>query len=205
MAKQGDRIENVSGTGIAVRGNDIDTDRIIPARYMKVVTFDGLGEYVFRDVRFNAQGEKTDHPFNNPDYQNAEILLVNNNFGCGSSREHAPQALVRWGIKAVVGESFAEIFAGNCNALGVPAVCVGEDAIEELMSTVESDPLARIEVDLDSLEVRCGSASYRIEVPESYRQSLLSGEWDSTSVLLSNRDQIEATAARLPYTTNFAS
>lgn len=195
----------VAGTAIVVRGNDIDTDRIIPARYMKVVTFDGLGEYAFRDVRYDEAGNATSHPFNDPAYRNAHILLVNKNFGCGSSREHAPQALMRWGIKAVVGESFAEIFAGNCNALGVPAVAVAEDAIEALMRAVEADPLARVEVDLEGQEVRCGEASFPMEFAETYRQSLVSGTWDSTAVLLANRGGIDATAARLPYLNGFAS
>ncbi len=204
MANQGDRVTGVRGSGIAVRGNDIDTDRIIPARYMKVVTFDGLGEYAFRDVRYRPDGQQTDHPFNNPRYQNARVLLVNKNFGCGSSREHAPQALLRWGIEAVVGESFAEIFAGNCNALGIPAVSVTESAIEALMAVVEGDPLAEIEVDLDSGEVRCGSVSYPIEFVETYRQSLVTGSWDSTAVLLSNEAGIEQTASRLPYMNGFS-
>lgn len=199
------RVRSVAGTAVPVRGNDIDTDRVIPARYMKVVTFDGLGEYAFRDVRFDEDGTATDHPFNDPQYQSAEILLVNKNFGCGSSREHAPQALMRWGIKAIVGESFAEIFAGNCNALGVPAVTVGEDAIDELMTCAEAAPEARVEIDLDAAEVRCGDQTYPIDVPETYRQSLISGTWDSTAVLLSNRATIEETAARLPYLNGFAS
>jgi len=205
MANQGDRVVTISGTGIAVHGNDIDTDRIIPARYMKVVTFDGLGEYAFRDVRIDAAGRETDHPFNDPAHRNATVLLVNKNFGCGSSREHAPQALMRWGIKAIVGESFAEIFAGNCNALGIPAVSVSEAAIEALMSTVDRDPLATVEVDLDAQEVRCGGVAHPMEFVDTYRQSLMSGSWDSTAVLLANRTEIDSTAGRLPYMSGFAS
>ena len=204
MAQHSPAVRRVAGTGIAVRGNDIDTDRIIPARYLKVVTFDGLGEYAFRDVRYTDTGETTDHPFNDPACRNAAILLVNRNFGCGSSREHAPQALLRWGIKAIVGESFAEIFAGNCNALGIPAVSVGADAIESLMRRVESDPLATIEVDLEEREVRCGGERYTMEFVETYRQSLVSGSWDSTAVLLAHREEIAATAGRLPYMSGFA-
>jgi 3-isopropylmalate/(R)-2-methylmalate dehydratase small subunit len=198
-------VRSVAGQGIVVRGNDIDTDRIIPARYMKVVTFDGLGEYAFRDVRFDEAGNEQDHPFNDPRYRNAEVLLVNKNFGCGSSREHAPQALMRWGIKAIVGESFAEIFAGNCNALGVPAVSVSEKAIAALAERVESDPQASVEVDLERREVRCGELAYPIEFTETYRRSLVTGTWDSTSVLLSNRDAIAKTVATLPYLNDFAS
>lgn len=199
-----EHVTSVRGTGIVVRGNDIDTDRIIPARYMKVVTFDGLGEFAFRDVRFGPDGEPTDHPFNDPAYRNASVLLVNNNFGCGSSREHAPQALLRWGIKAIVGESFAEIFAGNCNALGVPAVTVEGSAILAMMDAVEADPLVELVVDLDALEVRCGSERYPLRFAETYRRSLVSGQWDSTALLLANRDEIEATAERLPYVSGFA-
>lgn len=204
MSTRSPAVTRIAGTGIAVRGNDIDTDRIIPARYMKVVTFDGLGEYAFRDVRYSESGEATDHPFNDPGYRNAKILLVNNNFGCGSSREHAPQALMRWGIKAIVGESFAEIFAGNCNALGMPAVTVEEQAIESLMRRVESDPSAEIEVDLETREVRCGEERHAMGFVETYRQSLLSGSWDSTALLLENREAIEETTSRLPYMSGFS-
>ena len=205
MANQGDRIHKVSGTGIPVRGNDIDTDRIIPARYLKVVTFDGIGEFAFQDVRYTSDGARTDHPFNNPTYRSARVLLVNKNFGCGSSREHAPQALLRWGIQAIVGESFAEIFAGNCNALGIPAVSVDERAIAALMQQVESDPQTLVEVDLEAQQVRCGSETYAFEFADTYRQSLMAGSWDSTAVLLANREQIDQTAARLPYMSSFAS
>lgn len=197
-------VRSVRGTGIVVRGNDIDTDRIIPARYMKVVTFDGLGEFAFRDVRIGPNGEQTDHPFNDPAYRNASILFVNKNFGCGSSREHAPQALLRWGIKAIVGESFAEIFAGNCNALGVPAVTVDEAAVGAMMDAVENDPLVEVAVDLERLEVQCGTQRHSCRFAETYRKSLVNGQWDSTALLLANREAIAATADRLPYITGFA-
>lgn len=203
MAATGDQITNVRGTGVPVRGNDIDTDRIIPARYMKVVTFDGLGEFAFRDVRVSDDGSKTDHPFNQERYQNASILLVNNNFGCGSSREHAPQALMRWGIKGIIGESFAEIFAGNCNALGIPAVTVSPDQMQEIMSAVETDPELEIFIDVENPSVMVGDATYAAALPDAVRHSLVAGTWDSTSALLSNKDQIEATARRLPYVSQF--
>lgn len=131
-----EQIARVQGTAIAVPGNDIDTDRIIPARFLKVVSFEGIGEFAFQDVRMDENGTVTDHPFNNPVYREASILLVNKNFGCGSSREHAPQALTRWGIKAIIGESFAEIFAGNCNVLGVPAVTVSESRQQTVLDLV---------------------------------------------------------------------
>ncbi len=204
MSTRSPAVNRIVGTGITVRGNDIDTDRIIPARYMKVVTFDGLGEYAFRDVRYDESGVMTVHPFNEPAYRDAAILIVNKNFGCGSSREHAPQALMRWGIRAIVGESFAEIFAGNCNALGIPAVSADEEAVESLMRGVELDPSARIEVDLVARQVRCGEASYPLDFAETYRQSLLTGNWDSTAVLLANREAIEATASLLPYVRGFS-
>ena len=203
MATMGDKITNISGTGVPVRGNDIDTDRIIPARYMKVVTFDGLGEFAFRDVRFDDGGAQTDHPFNQEQYQNASILLVNNNFGCGSSREHAPQALMRWGIRGIVGESFAEIFAGNCNALGVPAVTVHPDQMQEIMKTVEADPTTEISIDVEAPSVTVGEKHYPAALPDAVRHSLVAGTWDSTSALLSNREKIEATAGRLPYVSQF--
>ena len=194
----------VDGTGISVRGNDIDTDRIIPARFLKAITFDGIGEFVFQDVRFAEDGSVTDHPFNDPLFRKASILLVNKNFGCGSSREHAPQALMRWGITAVVGESFAEIFAGNCNTLGVPAVTVSESDIAELMSLVEKEPETRISVDLVASTITTSASQYRFQMPAAYLQSLVGGTWDSTALLLQNAPSIRKTAASLPYISHFA-
>jgi 3-isopropylmalate/(R)-2-methylmalate dehydratase small subunit len=196
-------ITDVAGTAVAVRGNDIDTDRIIPARYMKVVTFDGLGEFAFRDVRYDEDGQMLDHPFNRPEHAEATILLVNKNFGCGSSREHAPQALMRWGIRGIVGESFAEIFAGNCNALGIPAVRVSADAIEELMKLSETKPAEVVTIDLRRQIVAAGGQEYTTEMPAAFREALVSGGWDSTAELLTHRDRIDAVAASLPYVTGF--
>lgn len=193
----------VTGTGIVVRGDDIDTDRIIPARYMKVVTFDGLGDFAFRDVRFDDNGNALRHPFNEPAYQSASILFVNKNFGCGSSREHAPQALMRWGIRAVVGESFAEIFAGNCNALGIPAVTVSRSDIDTVMDAVEAKPETPISITLADQTITVGQTSMLFHMPEAYLQSLLGGTWDSTAVLLRNSDLITQTAAGLPYLSSF--
>ena len=202
--QRGAKVTVIEGTAVPVRGNDIDTDRIIPARFLKVVRFDGLGEHAFADVRYNERGEKTDHPFNAPEHAGASILMVNKNFGCGSSREHAPQALMRWGIKAIVGESFAEIFAGNCNALGMPAVTVREQSIETLMEQIEADPELRLVLDLESKTLRAGSESHSISMPETYRQALVAGTWDSTSQLLANEVAIRERAAALPYTHNFS-
>ena len=197
------KIASVRGRGIPVRGNDIDTDRIIPARYMKVVTFDGLGEYAFQDERYDQEGNRKEHPFNSDSYAGASILIVNKNFGCGSSREHAPQALHRWGINAVIGESFAEIFAGNCSAMGVPAVTAGTDDVEMLMAAAAETPEAEIVLDLVTMTVIVGDRKLDIAMPESSRSVLLNGTWDSTASLLTNRDLIERKAFELPYMNSF--
>jgi 3-isopropylmalate/(R)-2-methylmalate dehydratase small subunit len=196
-------VKRVTGTAIPLRGNDIDTDQIIPARFMKVVTFDGLGEYAFYDVRYDEYGKERPHPFNDSRYGGARILITNSNFGCGSSREHAPQALMRFGIEAVVAESFAEIFTGNCTAMGVPAVRLTRDDIEELQAVVEAEPSTRIEIDLPSETLTADGREYRVHIPESCRNALTAGSWDSTSVLLSNEQKIRETAAALPYASGF--
>ena len=203
MSGISEAVKQVTGTAVPVQGNDIDTDQIIPARFMKVVTFEGLGEYAFYDVRFDPSGTAKPHPFNDDRYGGASVLLVNSNFGCGSSREHAPQALMRWGIKVVIGESFAEIFAGNCTAMGVPAVSVAPEVVRELVAAVEADPSTQITVDLPHSTVTVGQASYRFEMPPAYRSALIAGSWDSTSVLLSNLEGIAATTKRLPYLNGF--
>ena len=142
------KMEIIEGRGIPLPGNDIDTDRIIPARFMKCITFDGLGQYVFYDERFDESGSKKGHPFNDEKFLDSSILIVNKNFGCGSSREHAPQALLRFGIKALIGESFAEIFAGNCTVMGIPTVTAPHDAIENIMMVVEEKPETPIQINL---------------------------------------------------------
>ena len=144
------KITNVEGRAVPIRGNDIDTDRIIPARYLKEVTFARMGEYPFFDERFDALGNLKPHPLNDPKYKGASLLFVNKNFGCGSSREHAPQALYRWGINAIVGESFAAIFAGNCTIMGVPTVTVSPVDIEKLMRAVENDPRITFSLDIQA-------------------------------------------------------
>ncbi|MFW6338256.1 MAG: 3-isopropylmalate dehydratase small subunit [Alkalispirochaetaceae bacterium] len=198
-------IKRVQGRGIVVRGNDIDTDQIIPARYMKVVTFDGLGEYAFYDVRYDGNGNEKPHPFNDPKFDGASILIVNSNFGCGSSREHAPQALMRSGIEAIIGESYAEIFAGNCTAMGVPAVKLSHEEVEEIMSTVDSDPSTEISIDLPKGVLTVGGREYSFDIPPAYLNALTAGTWDSTSVLLSSLSEIDQTMRSLPYLNNFAS
>jgi 3-isopropylmalate/(R)-2-methylmalate dehydratase small subunit len=197
------KITQVSGTALPMKGNDIDTDRIIPARYLKEVTFARMGEYPFFDERFDAAGKKKDHVFNDPEYRGASILFVNKNFGCGSSREHAPQALYRFGLKAIVGESFAAIFTGNCTIMGVPTVTVGAKEMEQLMKSVEEEPRTQYVIDLEAKTLTYGSQTIAIDLPETYRSALTSGSWDSTSLLRANLEQVKKTAAKLPYIGNF--
>lgn len=196
-------ISLASGRAVAIHGNDIDTDRIIPARYMKVVTFDGLEKFAFRDERFDPQGKPKPHPFNDEARQGASIMVVNANFGCGSSREHAPQSLVRWGIRGIVGEGFAEIFFGNCVTLGVPCVVLPHERIVELQKLVDADPSLIIEIDVDKREVRAGAFRADCTIPDGPRSQFLAGTWDALAVLLEAGDEIEATARRLPYISGF--
>ena len=190
------QIKAVSGKAIAVVGDDIDTDRIIPARFLRCVTFDGLGEHAFADDRAQANGK---HPFDNCEYQDANILVVNNNFGCGSSREHAPQALSKWGIKAIVGQSFAEIFFGNCGAIGVPCLIASPEEIKQLQTAIAQNPEAKVTVDLDRMEVTADDLSIPVTMNEGSRQSFLNGTWDNCGQLINNGESIKATAAKLPY------
>ena len=199
------KIAKVTGTAVHVRGNDIDTDRIIPARYLKEVTFARMGDYPFFDERFHASGKKKDHPFNDPEFAGAAILFVNKNFGCGSSREHAPQALFRFGIQAIVGESFAAIFAGNCTMMGVPTVTVSAQDIETLMQSVEEDPKTEYTIDLTTKTLSYGGHKIAIDLPETYRKALATGSWDSTGFLRANLEQVRKTAAKLPYVNRFTS
>jgi 3-isopropylmalate/(R)-2-methylmalate dehydratase small subunit len=198
------KITKASGTAVPIRGNDIDTDRIIPARYLKEVTFARMGEYPFFDERFDASGRKKDHPFNDPEYKGASLLFVNKNFGCGSSREHAPQAIYRFGIKAIVGESFAAIFAGNCTMMGLPAVVVGAKEMDQLMKSVEENPRTEYSVDLETKTLSYGNVKIAIDLPETYRTALTMGSWDSTALLRANLEQVRKTAATLPYMSGFS-
>ena len=190
------QIKQIVSTGVPVIGNDIDTDRIIPARFLRCVTFDGLGEQAFADDRVQAKGK---HPFDLPQYQNAHILVVNNNFGCGSSREHAPQALARWGIKAIIGESFAEIFFGNCVAIGLPCVTCDRPTVEKLQDLLVNNPQTAIDIDLEALTVSCEGLNTRVIMDEGSRQRLLTGTWDNCSQLISSVEEIKITTAKLPY------
>lgn len=190
------KITQVSGTAIAVEGNDIDTDRIIPARFLRCVTFDGLGEHAFEDDRAQTNGN---HPFDQPQYQGASILVVNNNFGCGSSREHAPQALSKWGIKAIVGQSYAEIFFGNCVAIGVPCLITSPEAVQQLQTLIKSRPETVITVDLEAMTVNSMDLSIPVHMNEGSRQMFKDGTWDNCGQLVSNAESVKATASKLPY------
>ncbi|HEY8514558.1 MAG TPA: 3-isopropylmalate dehydratase small subunit [Candidatus Binatia bacterium] len=200
-------VPRVAGRPIPLPGNDIDTDRIIPARFMTAITFDGLGELAFRDVRFGPDGKELPHPMNDPRYQakGPRVAVVNKNFGCGSSREHAPQALYRWGIKALVGESFADIFFGNCVAMGIPCVTASEADVAKLMQAVEEDPAHDMVVDVEARTVTYRGVSYPVTIPEGARTQLLKGTWDATRILVDALPLVRETAARLPYTRSFAS
>src|SRR5438874_2252217 len=174
-------IDKIAGRAIPLRGHDIDTDRIIPARFLKSVTFEGLETHVFEDDRKQLDERGGLHPFSNPRYQDAAVLLVNGNFGCGSSREHAPQALQRWGIRAVVGESFSEIFFGNAVALGMACLTVSAKDAEALLSAVEADPSLELAVSVSGETVAAGGRRYHAAIPAGARQALTSGSWDATS------------------------
>lgn len=190
------KIKEISGRAIAVEGNDIDTDRIIPARFLRCVTFEGLGEHAFEDDRIQSNGN---HPFDQPQHQGASILLVNNNFGCGSSREHAPQALSKWGIKAIVGQSFAEIFWGNCVAIGVPCLIAAPEDIQQLQTLIKENPEVNVMVDLENLSVKSDGLSISVRMNEGSKQMFLQGTWDNCGQLVSNAEKIKTTATKLPY------
>jgi 3-isopropylmalate/(R)-2-methylmalate dehydratase small subunit len=192
-------IKSVTSTGIALLLDDIDTDRIIPARFLRCVTFEGLGEHAFEDDR----QQDPRHPFNQPQFQGAGILVAGRNFGCGSSREHAPQSLMRWGIKAITAESFAEIFFGNCGSLGIPAVKAARADLEKLAAAIEQNPKLRITVDLQQSMVIAEGIVFNVTMPDSAREALVTGQWDYLGRLLSAADQITEHAKKVPYLTGF--
>lgn len=203
----------ISATAVAIRGNEIDTDRIIPARYLRCITFDGLGEFAFRDERFDPSGAAKKHPLNDPRFADAGIMVANSNFGCGSSREHAPQALARWGIKtgssreggirAIIAESFADIFAGNCAAIGVVAVTASAADVARVQSCIEADPKVLVTIYLQSMTAKAGDFSFVVSMPASHRQKFLAGTWDTVAALLANMSLIAQTAGRIPYVDSF--
>jgi 3-isopropylmalate/(R)-2-methylmalate dehydratase small subunit len=193
------KITQVTGRGVFVPGNDIDTDRIIPARFMKCVTFDGLGEFLFYDMRKNADGSDKPHPLNEPRFKGANILLSGTNFGCGSSREHAPQAIQKSGVRAVVAESFAEIFFGNCTTLGIPCLAASREDIAKIAAAIEANPSVELVVDVAAQEIRFGGQKVKTVIREAARDALVNGRWDPIGELLEGRAAVTAAAARLPY------
>ena len=198
------QISKVTGRALPMRGNDIDTDRIIPARFLTAVTFDGLEQHVFEDDRKSAGGPYNRHPFDVSHFQGAAVLLVNANFGCGSSREHAPQALQRWGIQVVIGESFAEIFFGNSGMIGMPCVTASAADVAALMDLAEREPATEFAVDLVAGSCRAGALTVPIGLPPKMLEAFTSGAWDTTGMLLDRFDEVQATAKRLPYATDRA-
>jgi 3-isopropylmalate/(R)-2-methylmalate dehydratase small subunit len=197
-------IKKISGTAVPVRGNDIDTDRIIPARFLRCVSFDGLGEHAFEDDRAQDKAKGKTHPFDDVKFQGAMVLVSNSNFGCGSSREHAPQAIYRWGVRAIVAVSYSEIFYGNTVAMGMPCVHVSVADADAIQSIVEADPKAEVVVDIEANTVTAGGKTFSASVPEGPRKQFLTGGWDATSELLRDFGDIEAVAKKLPYVNAFA-
>jgi 3-isopropylmalate/(R)-2-methylmalate dehydratase small subunit len=195
------RITHITGRALPMRGNDIDTDRIIPARFLRSITFDGLEQHLFEDDRKSAGGPYNRHPFDVSSFQGAAVLLVNANFGCGSSREHAPQALQKWGIQVVIGESFAEIFFGNSGMIGMPCVTAAPDDVAALMDLAEREPATTFAVDLAAGTCRAGQVTVKVMLPPKVREAFSSGAWDTTGMLLDRFDEVRATSERLPYTT----
>ena len=200
QAGPGEKITSVAGRGVPLRGNDIDTDRIMPARFLKVVSFEGLEKHLFEDDR---KTNREQHPFSDMRYNDAAVLVVNANFGCGSSREHAPQGLVRYGIRAIIGESFSEIFLGNSAVLGLPCFTADRESIGKLQALVEQSPDVTISANVLTGQVTAGALTFTAAVPPSLRDAFLSGQWDPTSMLLAQFDEVRTVASRLPYVAGF--
>jgi 3-isopropylmalate/(R)-2-methylmalate dehydratase small subunit len=196
-------IVTVSGRALPLLGDNIDTDRIIPARFLRSVSFEGLETHLFEDDVQQTQAAGQTHATADPRFRGATILVVNRNFGCGSSREHAPQAIFRRGFRAVIGESFSEIFFGNSVALGMPCLTAAADHVDEIQAIVERAPDTEVTVDLKKLVLRFGTAERPVTLPSAARESFLSGTWDATALLLDRFDQIERTARSLPYVSGF--
>jgi 3-isopropylmalate/(R)-2-methylmalate dehydratase small subunit len=198
-----DTIQIIEGRALPLRGDDVDTDRIMPARFLKSITFEGLDRHVFEDDRLEAKRSGQLHPFDESKYHGASILVANRNFGAGSSREHAPQGLRRWGIRAIVAESFAEIFFGNSLMIGLACVTASASDIEKLMSLVERDPTAGLKIDLKAGLCQAPGMTVRVSIPDHVRDTLLTGAWDTTGLLLDNYEHVNAVAAKLPYLSGF--
>ena len=198
-----EKIQIVEGRALLLRGDDVDTDRIMPARFLKSITFEGLETHVFEDDRLEAKRSGRVHPFDEPKYRGASILVANRNFGTGSSREHAPQGLRRWGVQAIVAESFAEIFFGNSLMIGLACVTASASDVEKLMLLVERDPTAVLKVDLRAGVCQAPGLTVPVSIPDHVRDTLMTGAWDTTSLLLDNYEQVNAVAAKLPYLSGF--
>jgi 3-isopropylmalate/(R)-2-methylmalate dehydratase small subunit len=198
------KITEVSGRGVPVRGNDIDTDRIMPARFLRAITFEGLEMHVFEDDRTSGGSHPFNrHPFDVSSFQGASVLVVNANFGCGSSREHAPQGLQRWGIDAIVGESFAEIFFGNSTMIGLPCVTASPDDVRTLQDLIERSPQTPIHIDLTAGTLVAGDLRLTVSMPPKIREALVTGAWDTTGLLLDRYEEVDAASKRLPYVAGF--
>lgn len=190
-------VTTVTGPGVPIRGDDIDTDQILPARFMKEVTFESMDDYLFYDARRDEDGELNDHPINV--HSGANIAVVNDNFGCGSSREHAPQAMMRWGIDGVVGESFAEIFKDNCKSLGIPAVTTDHETVSKLQDWIEANPEESVTIDVENAVVGYNDTEIDVHIDQAMQEALVEGIWDTTTLMYSNLSKVEQTAADLPY------
>jgi 3-isopropylmalate/(R)-2-methylmalate dehydratase small subunit len=192
------RVTGAAGRGVPLRGDDIDTDRIMPARFLRAITFDGLEQHVFEDDR-----KTTKHPFDDSRYRGASVLVVNSNFGCGSSREHAPQGLQRWGINAVVGESFAEIFFGNSLMIGLPCVTASPADVRKLQDVIERRPDTEVRIDLEKGALDADDLHVQVSIPPNVRDALVTGAWDTTGLLLDRYEEVDAASKRLPYVSGF--
>ena len=200
MATDDQEIRAVSGSGVPIYGDDVDTDQILPARFMKEVTFENMAQYLFYDARRDDDGEFTDHPLNR--FSDAEIAVVNQNFGMGSSREHAPQAMLRWGIGGIVGESFAEIFKDNCKSLGIPAATADHETVSDIQKWIEANPNGEIEIDVESETVTYGGQTIDVDIDDAMQEALVKGIWDTTALMKDNAEAVAAVAESLPYVTD---
>ena len=199
----GETVTTITGPGILLRGNDIDTDRIIPARFLKCVTFDGIGEHAFADDIKGLAAKGETHPFADARFANAAILVANQNFGCGSSREHAPQSLKRWGIRAIIAESYSEIFYGNCVSLAVPCFTADHETCAKLQDAIESNPDGELILDIAAATATGPCGTVALQIQSGAQGQFLAGSWDARASLLENMDKVRDIAGRLPYTTNY--
>lgn len=196
------KITTITGQAIAISGDDIDTDRIVPARFLKEITFEKMGDYLFYDERFNTDGSPKEFPLNLVDHLDASILVVGSNFGCGSSREHAPQAIMRYGFKAIVGVSFSDIFSGNCQAIGIPCIPVSDADIGAIVNAV-TDAKTSLAIDLSHQTIRVGDQTWTSQLSPARHHAFVTGGWNIKGLLKANADQTQAVANRLPYIQNF--